>query len=269
MLNIPSGTKVGRTVLEWDSYLGVNLDCLYHAWPELACRNNEVAAYDGEEHDRSRLSRSSLSWATASGQFLINPTAAQLRALPEGSFAVVLPACSKPDPFGRQWGNKPMWLPLRYGRDYNAAAALLKLELRCPVAGEARLTSPLFAAAPGVPLGCNQVSRVLRAMLTHVVGPREALKYSPHSFRSFLATQLRACGRSHPDIQAVCRWLVPESVKIYAAMHSDMYSQCLDGAYNAVATSIHAADIPDVHGHEAALTLCADLHVDIEPCSLV
>ena len=137
------------------------------------------------------------------------------------------------------------------------------------MAGEARLTSPLFAAAPGVPLGCNQVSRVLRSMLTHVVGPREALKYSPHSFRSFLATQLRACGRSHPDIQAVCRWLVPESVKIYAAMHSDMYSQCLDGAHNAVAASIHAADIPDVHGHEAALTLCADLHVDIEPCSFV
>ena len=102
MLGIPSGTKVGRIVLEWDSYLGINLDCLFHAWPEAAWRNNEVAAYDGEEHDRSRLSRSSLTWATASGQFLLNPTTAQLQALPEGSFAVVLLACSKPDPFGRQ-----------------------------------------------------------------------------------------------------------------------------------------------------------------------
>ena len=150
-----------------------------------------------------------------------------------------------------------------------AAAALLKLEVLCPVRGEARLSSPLFAAAPGIPLGCDQVSKVLRAMLVHVIGPHEALKYSPHSFRSFLATQLRASGRSHPDIQAVCRWLVPESVKIYAAMHSDIYVQCLDDAYSAVATAIqcHAADIPDVHGHEAVLSLCSDLHVSIEPCS--
>ena len=101
----------------------------------------------------------------------------------------------------------------------------------------------------------------------HVIGPHEALKYSPHSFRSFLATQLRASGRSHPDIQAVCRWLVPESVKIYAAMRSDIYTQCLDDAYSAVATAIHAADITDVHGHEVVLSLYSVLHVSIEPCS--
>ena len=92
-----------------------------------------------------------------------------------------------------------MWLPLRRGRSYNAAAVLLKMEVLCPVKGEARLLAPLFAAAPGAPLGCNQVSKVLRAMLVHVIGPHEALKYSPHSFRSHLATQLRASGRSHPD----------------------------------------------------------------------
>jgi len=105
-------------------------------------------------------------------------------------------------------------------------------------------------------------------MLTHVLGEQEALKFSPHSFRSFLATQLRAVGRSHPDIQAVCRWLVPESVKIYAAMMPECYARCLDEAYGAVATAIHAADIPDVHGHEAALSLCEDLHVQVELCSI-
>ena len=38
--------------------------------------------------------------------------------------------------------------------------------------------------------------------------------------------------------------------------------------YGAVATAIHAADIPDVHGHEAALSLCEDLHVQVELCSI-
>jgi len=38
-------------------------------------------------------------------------------------------------------------------------------------------------------------------------------------------------------------------------------------AYGAVAKAIHAADIPDVHGHAAVLSLCDDLHVSIEPCS--
>ena len=43
---------------------------------------------------------------------------------------------------------------------------------------------------------------------------------------------------------------------------------CLDEAYGAVATATHAADIPDVHGHEAALSLCEDLHVQVELCSI-
>lgn len=136
-LSIPSGTKVGSAVLEWDSFLGINLACLFSSWPETGWRNNEVAAYDGEEHDRSRLSRSSVAWARPDGSFLRNPTPADYRSLPDGAFAVVSPACSKPDPFGRQWGNKPMWLPLRRGRSYNAAAALLDLELQCPCSNEA------------------------------------------------------------------------------------------------------------------------------------
>ena len=84
----------------------------------------------------------------------------------------------------------------------------------------------------------------------------------------FALTLVLLVGRSHPDIQAVCRWLVPESVKIYAAMMPECYARCLDEAYGAVATAIHAADIPDVHGHEAALSLCEDLHVQVELCSI-
>ena len=107
-LSIPSGTKVGRRVIEWTSYLGINLYCLFHTWPETGWRNNEVAAYDGEDHDRSRLSRSSLTWSRPDGTFLLNPKPADYMSLPDGSFGVIMPACSKPDPTGRQWGNKPM-----------------------------------------------------------------------------------------------------------------------------------------------------------------
>ena len=60
---------------------------------------------------------------------------------------------------------------------------------------------------------------------------------------------------------------IEESEAARSREDPDIYAQCLDDAYKAVATAIHAAEIPDVHGHEAVLSLCSDLHVSIEPCS--
>ena len=49
-----------------------------------------------------------------------------------------------------------------------------------------------------------------------MVGVTRAKLLSPHSWRVWLATALRSAGASDATIQALGRWLNPESIKIYA-----------------------------------------------------
>ena len=51
---------------------------------------------------------------------------------------------------------------------------------------------------------------------------------SPHSWRVWLATSLRMCGASDARIQAMGRWLNPESIKIYARMTKEEYAEWVD-----------------------------------------
>ena len=49
----------------------------------------------------------------------------------------------------------------------------------------------------------NTVQAALKAL---GVTPEEAKKYSPHSFRIYLACALKAAGKSDSEIQMMCRW---------------------------------------------------------------
>ena len=105
----------------------------------------------------------------------------------------------------------------------------------------------------------------LHTALIVITGSAESAKrYSPHSYRAFLATCLRACDTSHPNIQAVCRWVCPESADVYAAMQPEVYARHLDGAYAASPSDYHARDVPEIWGHQAIQAFCEDLQVDIE-----
>ena len=61
-----------------------------------------------------------------------------------------------------------------------------------------------------------------------VFGEARAKLYSPHSWRVWLASALRMCDASDARIQAMGRWLNPESVKIYARMTKDEYAAWVD-----------------------------------------
>ena len=58
-----------------------------------------------------------------------DPTVEQLQSLTENDYALIIPPPSKTDRFGIVWGDKPMYLPVRYSAPYCAALQLRALEL--------------------------------------------------------------------------------------------------------------------------------------------
>ena len=64
-------------------------------------------------------------------------------------YASIAPATSKFGRWGKKHGNKPVILPFRKGRAYNAASALRDMELADPVYGHERADTPLFREAQG------------------------------------------------------------------------------------------------------------------------
>ena len=109
------------------------------------------------------------------------------------------------------------------------------------------------------------VAGYLRAALTFITGSADAAqRYSPHSYRAFLAACLRARGTSHPNIQAVCRWMCPASADVYAAMEPEVYALHLDWACATSPTDYHSRDVPEIWGDPGVLAFCQDLQVDVE-----
>ena len=66
------------------------------------------------------------------------------------------------------------------------------------------------------------------AALTAVLGPTRAQLLSPHSWRVWLASSLRMCNASDARIQAMGRWLNPDSLKIYARITKQEYAAWID-----------------------------------------
>ncbi|KAL3910418.1 MAG: hypothetical protein SGPRY_009063 [Prymnesium sp.] len=64
-----------------------------------------------------------------------------------------------------------------------------------------------------------------------------------HSARIFLATALLASGASHPQIQALCRWQMDESLKIYARLNSATYVTLIGSALRADINSARASQL--------------------------
>ena len=87
---------------------------------------------------------------------------------------------------------------------------------------------PLFADSQGKPFTDAAFAKHIMWALTAVVGPTRAQLLSPHSWRVWLASSLRMCGATDARIQAMGRWLNPESIKIYARMSKQEYAHWVD-----------------------------------------
>jgi membrane-bound inhibitor of C-type lysozyme len=104
----------------------------------------------------------------------------------------------------------------------------MDIELRWPAHGEERTTLPLFPDAQGQPFKDYRFTALIKGVLTAIVGETRAKMLSPHSWRVWIATSLRMCGASDARIQAMGRWLNPDSVKIYARMTKEEYAMWID-----------------------------------------
>ena len=88
------------------------------------------------------------------------------------------------------------------------------------------------------------------AALTLVLGPERAALFSPHSWRVWLASALRMAGAPDPLIQALGRWMNPESIKIYARLGTEEYKHWIDKMMTV--THIDAArttNLPPLRAH--------------------
>ena len=73
----------------------------------------------------------------------------------------------------------------------------------------------------------------------------EAKQFSPHLFRSYLATSLKAAGCTDSEIQALCRWQSFDSLRIYALIGPTRYGTLLDMALRADAGNLLLSTMTD------------------------
>ena len=211
-------------------------------------RASESVVQDkGEWHPADHISRASLLW-NIGGKLHEVPTADQMRALTEADYAILLPPPSKTDSFGVIWGDKPIYLPVRFSAPWCAALRFRDLELNVPCGTlEERAQLPLYVDDDGSPLTYATANKILSAMkdLVMVDGEDKSL-FTFHSFRVTLATQLGNAGARDPLIQAMCRWQTKASLRIYNRMQPEQACGLLDKATTAKITGYTAANLPTI-----------------------
>ena len=189
-------------------------------------RKGESTKLRGDVDENDWFNRAAVT-AIIKGRTHVDPPTDVWESMAEGDSALLAPRGSKCDPTGSCHGTSPIVLPF-HDDELNAARWIRDIEVRDPVRGKARGTTPLFADASGKPFNDGTFADLIMAVLTEVVGPTRAKLYSPHSWRVWLATSLRMAGASDARIQAMGRWLNPESIKIYARMTNTEYAAWVD-----------------------------------------
>jgi len=272
MFRIPDGTPLGSYTLQKTTPEGANLFALFNLAPESGTRGDEVTV-NSTDWTKRKMSKASLSWHVQGQIYTRGAPPEVLRNLDEDCYASITPATSKCDRWGKKHGNKPIILPFRKGRAYNAATALRDMELADPIYGQERELAPLFRNAHGEAFEIKFVRSVLKHWLSlpsvAMHRPSGVSHYSFHSFRRYYATCLGSSGASVPQIQSMCRWLSEEAVEIYNVMTDTEKIGLVDAAYLAspsVLTTkmIQQLKMAQIDDDELYRTWCTELRIDIE-----
>jgi integrase len=228
-----------------DSVSATSVRAMWATLAQTGFRKAEVSLSAGEQFGTHCLTRHSLRWRIG-GVEVADPTERQLRNLKEGDLAILIPPRSKCDQFGLEWGQAPIYLRFHPHATICAARALRDLELRLPRHGlQQREGTALFVNANGAPLTAVAVDKLFKACLSQAGVPRSSTaKYSPHSFRRYLACALRAQGASDSTIQALLRWKTTESLKLYSFLSDERYADLVDSAGSADVSSVRTNALP-------------------------
>jgi hypothetical protein len=246
-----AGFQVKKKSLFWLSYWAY-LETLAQSGArscELICRI--IKEWNKCDH----ATRASLVWCV-SGDPTADPTEDQLDNLTEDDYAMILPPPSKTDAFGVKWGDKPIYLPIRFGAPYCAALRLRALERFYPIHGKQREVHPLFMDDLAQPITYRLAYNVLNSIKGKVLDEgSDHSCFTFHSFRVTLATQLGAMGCSAAQIQAMCRWQSEASLLIYNRMQPHRAIKLLTKAQDVHVTSYTAANLPMISSMQLAAYL--------------
>ena len=246
ILEVPDGSKLGLWSLSWGSVLGTSLRAMLCLAFAGGFRKAELALPAGAEFDNMRISRASVKWRIG-GVVFADPDAETLAMLSLGDVLIVVPPPSKSDPFGVYFGGRPLYLPYEPDNSINAAKALKSLELKLPVRGAARRSTPLFVSDDTFsPFLASRADSLLKQLLAWILDVEERAKYSWHSFRIGLACSLLAMGAPPELIQAMCRWKSADSLAIYARLNAEAYSSWVLKAQSATLSSIASRSLPQI-----------------------
>jgi len=247
MVNLPSGSRIspsGRyAVIHW-------LDPFWTSWR--AClltmlstgfRKNEISLHSSAVFTKGRLSRASIWWHIGAVTYS-DPDVRTLQSFTHGDYVIMKPPLAKNDQFGQAFGNKPIYLPY-HESVLCAALALRDLEVRFPMRGAIRQHAPLFAMDARLqPFRHDVIDSIFHRHIGLVVGSEAAQCYSLHSFRIGLACALLKSGKPLPLIQALLRWMSPESLIPYARLDPLEYGNHLIHATSVEITGVTPANLP-------------------------
>jgi site-specific DNA-cytosine methylase len=258
LAHLPDGAKLGSKIFRraetwcrsWDAYVATSAST--------GMRKAEVAFTHPEA---TPITRSAVSWIVR-GVAVPFLNKAQLASLREGDYVVLKPPPSKTDPFALIWGNRPIFGAFSLHDKANMARAIRDLLLHVDVPMEQWTTTALFVDNNLQPLTGSFIDTTLQAALRSFgLSKDEASRYSPHSFRIYLACALKSAGKSDAEIQMLCRWQSLDSLRLYARMDARQYSELIQAAQAADSRAISVSSLPvlDVDAlHPAIKELMAD-----------
>ena len=217
-------------------------------WATLAqtgFRKAEVSIGSGAVFGNDCLTRHNLRWRIG-GVEVADPTLEQLLSLRDGDLAILIPPKSKCDQYGLEWGQAPIYLRFSSSAPICAARALRDVEVALPRHGlQQREGTALFTTDAGAPLTSSAVDTLFKACLRDAGVPSTAVaRYSPHSFRRYLACALKAQGVADSTIQALLRWKTAESLKLYSFLSDEAYADLVDEAGQADVSTVRTNALP-------------------------
>ena len=226
---------------------------LWATMAQTGFRKAEVAVGNGATFGPSCLTRHNLRWRIG-GVETADPSTDQLLDMKEGDMAMLIPPKSKCDQFGLEWGQAPIYLRFHHDAAICAARELRDLELALPRHGlQQREGTALFVRDDASPISCNDVDSLFKTCIAQSGVSRSATaRYSPHSFRRYLACALKAQGASDSTIQALLRWKTAESLKLYSSLNDEAYAALVGGAGTANVSSVRTNALPRAELLDAA-----------------
>ena len=247
--------RVGNRIVDWEAPFWVSFAAFLTTLRHSGSRKADLLDHTAADFSAASMTRRNLKWRI-SGVTYDSPPAVALRDLRVGDCAILLPGCTKSDPFALHFGDRPMYLPFLPDDPTNAAFRLQQLELLCPVPASSRRRCPLFCSDDtSRSLTHAQADNTFNALATLALGPAVAMTLSLHSGRVWLASALLALHSSDATIQAMVRWLCPESIRTYAHMEPAEYEKFLLSAISAPITSRLSRNLPTIDADDCVAHL--------------